>query len=871
MANEALTEAVAANQWFIVRTPNGRMKDGKTTKYYISVQRNGAGVEYDETSIPSEVTTWGAHNQRITRVDKSYIMGIFDNKDQAIQVAKSIIDANDNFFSDLNESLDESKEDDYKRIKFLKDELGYFAYSAARNPLSDNEKELKKKYEVELKRLGDKYDLDVHWWVRDNLDEAKNDTLNPAIWENDELKPEVKETLEKIANTFLEKLKADDIPLDVDDIIIVGSNRNYNYGPQSDIDLHIIRDLSEFKGREKELAEKLYQRKKSIFNDKYSPTINGFEVEIYVEPADDKDNNDIPDEVEESEEQLTEAVKNVVDFSFDIQKDETWVEIELDDGEKLRGTVNIKFKNPSDHFGTLTTWKWDDVEQATKQLLSQKYGYNIPYKQILSNDEVNNSTITFSSVTESIDEKLVKKGSKWQAQSEKGRNFGTYDTKAEAEERLKQMEMFKHMNEAYKNTNEVTVEELRDLPIGSFIKLKVADYKDELNAGETAYVKVDDDIFAVTDETGDVDDSFNEQTAVDVYYNLLNLEPGEYAIATPGAANESLNEETFFEKPHSISKGIQILDSIADELGIKVNYNTNNGKVIAYFREPFNGNIEGYEMAQEISDRLPDDRFTITGWEGDGLRVVFDQDFDESLNEDHLEPLDDEPTFEEFLMNEYGMTQDEVEVEPEVEEYYRSQYDHFLDHLYDLSPAAYDKYSDEEVEFDDLEPEYTEFDNFRDTFGVERDMPDEEVREKILAKHKEWDFDDAEEATDAVMALWDAMKDVKEDSEEEVTEALNEENIRPELRGVKPHKTKDGYELDPRSVEIITNIIYSEMDEAEFDELNDIAIDAYEGDPDAKESVDELFAKYGLPDWALMVFVENWDEDNPEHLAGLYK
>lgn len=184
---ESLNEAVAANQWFIVRTPNGRMKDGKTTKYYISVQRNGAGVEYDETSIPNEVTTWGAHNQRIVRVDKSYIMGIFNNKDQAIQVAKSIIDANDNFFSDLNESLDEAKEDDYKEIKLLKDELGYLAYSAARNPLSDEEKELKKKYEDRLRSLGKKYNLDVHWYVRESLDEAKN--KSKALTEEVNLQP----------------------------------------------------------------------------------------------------------------------------------------------------------------------------------------------------------------------------------------------------------------------------------------------------------------------------------------------------------------------------------------------------------------------------------------------------------------------------------------------------------------------------------------------------------------------------------------------------------------------------------------------------------------------------------------------------------
>ena len=47
-----------------------------------------------------------------------------------------------------------------------------------------------------------------------------------------------------------------------------------------------------------------------------------------------------------------------------------------------------------------------------------------------------------------INEKIVKKGSKWQVQSEKGRNMGTYDTKKEAEKRLQQVHYFKHMNES---------------------------------------------------------------------------------------------------------------------------------------------------------------------------------------------------------------------------------------------------------------------------------------------------------------------------------------------------------------------------------------------------------------------------------------
>lgn len=46
-----------------------------------------------------------------------------------------------------------------------------------------------------------------------------------------------------------------------------------------------------------------------------------------------------------------------------------------------------------------------------------------------------------------LDEKIVKKGSEWQVQSEKGRNMGTYDTKKEAEKRLKQVHYFKYKNE----------------------------------------------------------------------------------------------------------------------------------------------------------------------------------------------------------------------------------------------------------------------------------------------------------------------------------------------------------------------------------------------------------------------------------------
>lgn len=45
---------------------------------------------------------------------------------------------------------------------------------------------------------------------------------------------------------------------------------------------------------------------------------------------------------------------------------------------------------------------------------------------------------------------IRKEGPKYVVRSEQGRNLGTYATKAAAEERLRQVEMFKHIDEKKK-------------------------------------------------------------------------------------------------------------------------------------------------------------------------------------------------------------------------------------------------------------------------------------------------------------------------------------------------------------------------------------------------------------------------------------
>lgn len=111
----------------------------------------------------------------------------------------------------------------------------------------------------------------------------KHDELNPDLWDDNELKLEVREKIEEIADKFKENLAEDEINIDIEDIVIVGSNANYNYTEHSDIDVHIIADTSIYENQE-ELAVKLYEAYKRLFNNKYDPTIYCHEVEIYVEP-----------------------------------------------------------------------------------------------------------------------------------------------------------------------------------------------------------------------------------------------------------------------------------------------------------------------------------------------------------------------------------------------------------------------------------------------------------------------------------------------------------------------------------------------------------------------------------------------------------
>ena len=69
-----------------------------------------------------------------------------------------------------------------------------------------------------------------------------NKTLDPNLWDDKTLKPEIKESLLKIAEDFY---NSTDLKGEIQNILFLGSSANYNWTPTSDIDVHIVIDIAE--------------------------------------------------------------------------------------------------------------------------------------------------------------------------------------------------------------------------------------------------------------------------------------------------------------------------------------------------------------------------------------------------------------------------------------------------------------------------------------------------------------------------------------------------------------------------------------------------------------------------------------------------
>lgn len=105
--------------------------------------------------------------------------------------------------------------------------------------------------------------------------------LNPKLWEKQDedyvLRSEVKAGLKRITAKFQESLKLPTGALK--DVVLTGSNVNYNWTKLSDLDVHLHVELDQ---PECPRMEDCLQAEKALWNSRHDVKIHGVPVEMYV-------------------------------------------------------------------------------------------------------------------------------------------------------------------------------------------------------------------------------------------------------------------------------------------------------------------------------------------------------------------------------------------------------------------------------------------------------------------------------------------------------------------------------------------------------------------------------------------------------------
>lgn len=107
--------------------------------------------------------------------------------------------------------------------------------------------------------------------------------LNPLLFADDKLQKTVRDQLMVIAHDFVDFMGIPD--LKVVDVRLYGSNAAYTYTKHSDVDLHILVDMSEISNDT--VYRELFNTKKKIYNDSLNIKVRGLPVELYMQDSND--------------------------------------------------------------------------------------------------------------------------------------------------------------------------------------------------------------------------------------------------------------------------------------------------------------------------------------------------------------------------------------------------------------------------------------------------------------------------------------------------------------------------------------------------------------------------------------------------------
>ncbi len=105
--------------------------------------------------------------------------------------------------------------------------------------------------------------------------------LNSKLWDGEQLHPKLRVGFIKIAKAFYNFLDTD---APIKDILLIGSNANYNWTEHSDIDLHVLINYLDVNDNY-HVVNELMHAKKSIWNQNYPLTYKGMNIELYAQDS----------------------------------------------------------------------------------------------------------------------------------------------------------------------------------------------------------------------------------------------------------------------------------------------------------------------------------------------------------------------------------------------------------------------------------------------------------------------------------------------------------------------------------------------------------------------------------------------------------
>jgi hypothetical protein len=113
-----------------------------------------------------------------------------------------------------------------------------------------------------------------------------NTKLNPDIWYPDEIqiKSDIRIKLLQVANDFYKETK---LTLPLKDVLLLGSNANYNWTPSSDLDVHLVIDFSQL-NMSLEDAKEYTNLIKYKWNAEHDIHIKSYNVETYIQDVNHK-------------------------------------------------------------------------------------------------------------------------------------------------------------------------------------------------------------------------------------------------------------------------------------------------------------------------------------------------------------------------------------------------------------------------------------------------------------------------------------------------------------------------------------------------------------------------------------------------------